>query len=113
MTAPKKPEDHKPKTEKPKVEETPAGWKITHRGIVLNVDREVLDDFELLDDLAELQRSEERGAVRVPSMLRRLAGSEGFKAVVDGLRDPKTGRVAASEAVVFVFQVFEALNPNG
>jgi hypothetical protein len=113
MGTPKKPEDHKAKSEKPKVVETDSGWRITHRGITLNVEREVLDDFELLDDLAELQRSESKGAVRVPSMLRRLAGPEGFRAVADGLRDPKTGRVAASEAVVYVFEVFQALNPNG
>lgn len=109
----KKPQDHKPKQEKPRVERTDDGWVVTHRGITLTVLKESLDDFELLDDLAELQRDERRGAPRVPSMLRRLAGKEGFRAVTDGLRDKETGRVPASDAVVFVFEVFQALNPNG
>lgn len=113
MGQPKKPEDHKQKTEKPKVEEIDGGWRITHHGITLTVERETLDDFELLDDLAELQKDGKRGMSHVPSMLRRLAGADGFRAVTEGLRDRKTGRVPASEAVRFVFEVFQALNPNG
>lgn len=111
--AAKKPQDHKPKMDKPKVTETDAGWDITHQGISVSVPRDALDDFELLDDLAELQRNEQRGTARVPSMLRRLAGAEGFRAVTEGLRDPVSGRVPASTAVRFVFEVFQALNPNG
>lgn len=113
MAAPKKPQDHMSKTESPKVVEITDGWTVTHKGITVTVLKESLDDFELLDDLAELQRDQQRGTTRVPSMLRRVAGEDGFKAVTDGLRDPKTGRVAASTAVEFVFEVFQALNPNG
>ncbi|RLK47618.1 hypothetical protein [Microbacterium telephonicum] len=112
MTTPKQPQDHLPKAEKPNVETTDSGWKITHRGITIEVQKEALDDFELLDDVAALQADEVKGAARVPGMLRRLAGADGFRAVTDGLRDSATGRVKASEAVQFVFQVFTAINPN-
>jgi len=113
MTDPKKPQDHKSKVDAPKVTKTDAGWDVTHRGISFSVDGDALDDFELLDDLAELQRDSKRGTVRVPSMLRKLAGDEGFRAVSDGLRNPETGRTQASVAVQYVFEVFQALNPNG
>ncbi|MGX9349168.1 hypothetical protein [Microbacterium sp. KNMS] len=114
MAAPKKPQDRKPKDEpKPRVEEMDAGWRVTHRGITVTVPREALDDFELLDDLAELQKDPKRGTPRVPSMLRRLAGTDGFRAVTDGLRDKETGRVPASTAVRFVFEVFQSLNSGG
>lgn len=113
MAEPRQPQDRQSKQSKPKVEETDTGWTVTHRGITITVPREALDDFELLDDLAELQRDQTRGAARVPSMLRRLTGQEGFRAVTDGLRDKDSGRVPASTAVMFVFEVFQALNPNG
>jgi hypothetical protein len=113
MSEPKQPEDHKPKIVRPKVVDTDDGWVVTHHGITINVERNVLDDFELLDDVSELQLDPKRGAVRVPSMLRRLAGTDGYQAVMDGLRDKKTGRVAASAAVQWVFEVIGALNPNG
>jgi hypothetical protein len=110
MSAPKhvkQPSDRKPKAE------TDADRTVTVRGVEVTLSPDALDDFELLDDLAELQRNQKRGASRVPSMLRRLAGDDGFRAVADGLRDPASGRVPATVAVVFVFEVFQALNPNG
>lgn len=110
---PTTPQDHLEKAQKPKVTETETGWDITHRDITIHVDRAALDDFELLDDLAELQRNEAKGSIRVPSMLRALAGPDGFRAVTDGLRDKETGRVQASTAVAYVFEMFQALNPNG
>lgn len=113
MAQAKKPQDRQPKQVKPSVTQTDAGWDITHQGIAISVPREALDDFELLDDLAVLQRDEKRGTPRVPSMLRRLAGEDGYQAVLTGLRDASTGRVPASVAVRFVFEVFQALNPNG
>lgn len=112
MSDVKKPQDHKAKEEKPKVEKTDDGWVVTHRGITLSVAREALDDFELLDDLAQIQADQKRGAVRVPSMLRRLAGDEGYRAVTDGMRG-ESGRVPVAQTVQFVFEVFGALNPNG
>lgn len=111
----RQPQDRKPKTVdvKPVTVETPDGWTVTHHGITITVPRAALDDFELLDDMAEIQKDQKRGTVRMPSMLRRIAGDDGFRAVTEGLRDAETGRVPASTAVRYVFEVLQALNPNG
>lgn len=111
MATPKKPQDHQPKIVKPKVTKTDAGWDVEHKGVKLTVLTEALNDFELLDDLAALQVDEARSAHRIPLMLRRLAGNDGFKAVTDGLRG-ENGRVPIPETVQFVLEVFQALNPN-
>lgn len=113
MAQVKQPQDRQPKDEKPKVVETDAGWTVTHRGVVLEIPREALNDFELLDDLAEVQKDPKTGSPRVPSILRRLAGQDGFRAVTTALRDPETGRVPVQPALDFVGEVFVALNPNG
>lgn len=106
----KKPADHKPKVEKPKVEKVEGGRKVTHRGIVLTIEDAAFDDFELLDDLRAVQDNDD--ASRMPSLLRRLAGDDGYRAVMEGLRNKKTGRVSISDGVPFVQDIFEALNPN-
>ncbi|MFJ4107887.1 hypothetical protein [Oerskovia enterophila] len=106
----KKPADHKPKAEKPKVEKVDGGRKVTHRGIVLTVEDAAFDDFELLDDLRAVQDAED--ASRMPSLLRRLAGEDGYRAVMAGLRDKKTGRVSVMDGATFVQELFEAISPN-
>lgn len=111
MSEPKKPQDHLSKQEKPKVVTESDRWVVTHEGITLTVLKEALDDFELLDDLAALQSDEKAGAVRFPSLLRHLAGDEGFKAVTDGLR-AENGRVPIAKTVQYILEVFGALNPN-
>jgi hypothetical protein len=112
MTEPKKPQDRKPpKTDAPKVTETDAGWDVTHRGISLTVVKESLDDFELLDALASIQRDEKRNAHLIPFLLRRIAGDDGFRAVTDGMRG-ENGRVPIAETTQFVMEVFSALSPN-
>lgn len=105
----KQPEDHRPKAdvENPKVERVEGGRTVTHKGITVTVPDEALDDFELLDDLREMEQT---GNVAVlPSLLRRLAGQDGYKAVMAGLRNPETGRVSAGEGAEFVQAIFEAL----
>lgn len=106
--AAKKPADHQPKTVKPKVVLIEGGREITHRGITVTVRDEAMDDFELLDDLAEAGSN----MVRMPSLLRRLIGNDGYQAVMDGLRDKDTGRVTLEAASTFVNDIFEAFNPN-
>lgn len=111
MAEPKKPQDHLEKIEKPKVVTTEDRWTVTHKGITLVVLKETLDDFELLDDLAALQADERKASIRFPSMLRKLAGEEGFKAVTDGMRG-SNGRVPIAPTVQFILEVFNSLNPN-
>lgn len=123
MSEIKQPQDHLQKAEKPKVETVDvtfgegdtkrvvAAKRTTIRGITVTVTNEALDDFELLDDL---QAAETGNAARLPSLLRRLLG-DGYKAAMDGLRDPVTGRVpVAGDAggVQFIKELLVALNPN-
>lgn len=111
MAESKKPQDHKTKDSKPKVSASAEGWEVNHRGVSLNISKESLNDFELLDDLSALQMDEQRNAHRIPLMLRRLAGDDGFRAVMDGLR-AANGRVPIPETVQFVLEVFNSINPN-
>ena len=101
----KQPEDHKPKAED---DDTPKELHVTVRGIELTVMSDALDDFELLDDLNELEQNENPG--RLPSILRRLVGDQ-WKKVVDNLRG-ENGRVSVEEGAKFVGEVLEALNPS-
>lgn len=104
------PQDHKPKAEKPTVKKVEGGKEVTFKGITVTVDDEALDDFELLDDLRALD--EDQNASRLPVVLRRLVGKDGYKTVMDGLRDEKTGRVSGEAGGEFVAEILGALAPN-
>ena len=118
--AAKQPQDRKPKEEKPKVVETTVkvgerevdGWAVTTRGVTVHVAKEALDDFELLDELGQMQSGEAKSLASLPSMLRRLVGTD-FKAAMDACRDKETGRVSVESGTTFVVDIFKALNPNG
>lgn len=99
-TAPKPPQDRLPKAGAP-LTATVAGQEWT-------VDRDALDDFELLDDLGEI---EDGNAARMPRVLRRLLGDQ-YKAALDTIRDPQTGKVGVEAGAQFVRELFEAL-PQG
>lgn len=113
----KQPQDHKTKQEKPKAVETTfevggrevAGWEVTHRGFTVRVPREAFDDFEFLDELANIQ---DKRAQRVPAMLRRLVGDD-WQVAMDGLRDKTTGRVPIQAGMDYVMELIQAVNPNG
>lgn len=99
----KKPQDHQPKaTDQPEV------INVTVRGVDLQVDAAALDDFELLDDLNELEQNQNPG--RFPSILRRLVGDQ-WKTVIEALRGPN-GRVSVEDGVEFVGELLEAVSPN-
>jgi len=121
----KQPADHKPKTAKPvkpTVTKVDGGMEITYtvKGsakpdqdgstFTVLVPTDALDDFELLSDLREVQDGEDPSYF--PRMLRRLVGSDGYAVVMNGLRDPATGRVSMEDGVQFVQDTFEAIAPN-
>lgn len=121
----KQPTDHRPKTEKPvkpTATKVDGGMEITYpvKGsakpdqdastFTVLVPTDALDDFELLSDLREVQDGEDPSYF--PRMLRRLVGAEGYTEVMNGLREPKTGRVSMEDGVQFVQDVFEAIAPN-
>lgn len=100
MSAPKKPQDRKPPADAP--------IKVEVRGQSFTIDRDALDDFELLDDIA---RVEDGAGHRLPSLLRRLLG-EDYGRALDLLRDEETGRVALESGAELVQEIFEAVDPS-
>lgn len=98
--APKKPQDHKPA-------KSTGTLSVTVRGIALEVPEQVLDDFELVDDLT---RMDDGDATRLPVVLRRLAGEQ-YRELLDTARDG-TGHVSIQAGGELVAEVLEALDPN-
>ena len=97
----------KPQDRKPKVETVDGVSTVTIQGITVKVDKDALDDFELLDDLAQMQDGD---GARIASIARRLFGDD-FKAVMDGLRG-ENGRVSVEATSEFIGELLAALAPN-
>lgn len=114
----KVPQDRKPKKED--VEDLIGGDTIiTVRGVDFTIPQEVRDDFELLDDLAQLDARED--ATRLPSLLRRLLpdidqgedkpARNQWKTAMDLLRG-ENGRVTIEDGANFVWDIMKELDPN-
>jgi hypothetical protein len=99
----------KPADRKPKKAEKPDTLEVTVRGTTLTVPADVLDDFELLDDLNEIDQKQ--NAARMASVLRRLVGDQ-WREAMDLARDEKTGRVPIESGARLVQEIMEGLNPN-
>lgn len=99
MAAPKTPQDRKPKAS--------AHLVASVAGRDWTIDKDALDDFELLDDLGEIEAG---NAARMPRVLRRLLGDQ-YRAALDTLRDDD-GKVRVEVGATFVRELFEAL-PQG
>lgn len=112
---PKQPADHlEPKASKPKVSDVEGGKKVTWPdGFSVLILIEAINDFELLDEMSQMQSLGERGSVKLPSVLRRTLGDDQMAPVMDRLRDPQTKRVTIQAGVGFFQDLFGALNPNG
>lgn len=98
----KKPTDRKPKAE------TDAERTVTVRGVEVTLSSSALDDFELLDDLGELENG---NGGRLPRILRRLAG-DSYRDLLDAARDEDTGKVTVEAGGELVQELLEALAPN-
>ena len=99
MSDVKKPQDRKPKKSDVRV--------VTISGVKVSVAADVLDDFELLDDLSSLQ---DGNGSRLPAILKRLVGDD-YKRVLDGLRSD-SGRVSVTSASEFITELFKEIAPN-
>lgn len=95
----------KPSDRRPKASDT---HEVEVNGHTWTVAADALDDFELLDDLSEIDSG---NPSRLPRVLKRLLGPEQYKAAMDSVRDPETGRVGVEAGAEFVGALFEAL-PN-
>lgn len=80
----------------------------TVKGRDWRVPKAALDDFELLDDMSQLEQG---NASRLPSVLRRLIGEQWQDAMAT-VRDKATGRVTVEAGAGFVSELMESLNPN-
>lgn len=97
----------KPADRKAKVDTVDGVSTVTIKGVTVRVEKDALDDFELLDDLAKMQDGD---GARITSVAHRLFGDD-FKAVMDGLRG-ENGRVSVEGASTFIGEVLAALNPS-
>lgn len=98
------PQDHLPKKDK-----TGGDRTVTVRGQQWTIPADALNDFELLDDLSQVDVNGD--VSRLPSLLRRLLGDQ-FRAAMNTCRDENTGRVTVESGADFTREVMEALNPN-
>lgn len=97
----------KPADRKPKIETKDGISTVTIKGITVKVEKDALDDFELLDDLAKMQDGD---GARITSVAHRLFGDD-FTAVMDGLRGDN-GRVSVEAASTFISELLAAVAPN-
>jgi len=105
MTTPPKgakaPQDRKPKA-------TENGDRtVTVAGQDWTVPADALDDFELLDDLGELENG---NATRLPRIMKRLLGDD-YKKALDAIRDD-AGVVRIEPAGEFINELLQGLDPN-
>lgn len=78
---------------------------ITSTGFEFDVDQKRLDDYELLEDLADMTDGKEG---KIVSVINRLLGEEQKEKLKNHLRD-EDGRVAASSMTQEIMDVFKAL----
>lgn len=97
----------KPADRKPKVETVDGVSTVEIKGITVSVDKDALDDFELLDDLAKMQDGD---GARIAAVAHRLFGDQ-FKTVMEGLRG-ENGRVSVESATEFIGELLTALAPS-
>lgn len=108
----KEPQDHLEKKPAAKAEAKAAPREVEVQGVVLSIDPDVLDDFELLGDLAILDSGTSQAALTMPGVLRSFLGPEQYRTVLEHLRDPDTGRVSITAGATFVGDLLRGLSPN-
>lgn len=77
----------------------------TGSGFEFDVDKKRLDDYELLEDLADIVDGKEG---KIVSVINRLLGMEQTKRLKDHLRD-QDGRVSASSMTMEIMEIFKGL----
>ena len=81
----------------------------TVRGVDVQLDTDLLDDFELMDDIA---RVEDGDVTRATKVLRRLLSDEDRAALMETARDPITKRIDIQAGMVVVQELFGTFDPN-
>ncbi len=100
----------KPTDRQTKATDKPDTFTVNVDGRDWIVTGEAVDDFELLDDL---HAYEDKGdATRLPSILRRLLGDDGYREAMGVLRDEDSGRVSIEAGANFVGNLLGGIDPN-
>jgi len=88
--------------------------EITVHGLELSINREQLDDWEVVECIAEVQddaTSEARKLAVTVKLLKLLLG-DSYTLVKDTLRSENDGQLSSATMSEFVTELFGALNPN-
>jgi len=101
--APKQPTDRKPKAAA-----TPTELKVDLRGLKVTVPVDALNDFELMDDLSQMDKGD---PTAFPRVLHRLVGDQ-YDKVIELARDATTKRVTLGAGSELVYALLESLDPN-
>lgn len=80
---------------------------VTSNGFEFEVDERLLDDMELIDDIAEV----ETDGTKVSKIVLTVLGKEQRKRLYDHIR--KDGHVSAQEVIQTVFDIIGQLGPEG
>lgn len=76
-------------------------------GFKFKVEEASLDDMELLEDLAEIDKG---NILKYPSAIERILGKEQKAKLYDKIRDPETGKVTATATSEALTEIIEVLN---
>lgn len=104
MTAPKKPQDHKPKISD----------AVEVMGIKLTVPADRLSDWDIAEGIATLQDDAAEQSAKLVASVRVARGvmGEDYERVKKELRAKNGGTLSGDDIADFLKGLFEALNPN-
>lgn len=80
----------------------------TIQGIKITLDPEILDDFELLQMLKNVQED----ALLIPDVFLRIVGEKQYETILGKLRDPETHRVSVKAATEFFVELIKRIAPK-
>ncbi|KFI56593.1 hypothetical protein [Bifidobacterium callitrichos] len=86
----------------------PSPKTVTVHGVTLTIDPELFDDYEIVEDLYDVQSGE--NPLKAVPLLRRLLGDK-YEEVKDALRG-EDGRITSEALDTFLTDLMEAANPN-
>lgn len=100
-TAPRKPQDRKPKAE-----EQTAAITVTVDDVTVTLDADSMDDYELMEDVAKIDDGQH---YRIGRVLEKLLGADAHSAVKEKFREPDSGKVRMEGIVMFFHEVMKAV----
>lgn len=84
--------------------------EVTYEGLNLEIDKDVLDNMELVDALAEMQGDDD--VLAVSKVAKMILGAENRKKLYEHLRTEK-GTVPVAKVAAAVHEIFRAMGEEG